>query len=59
MFRYSLPALPAPVALFTEIDFVENAETEEWVGLWGIYVYYGGEVDGGGGEDELRAGSYG
>jgi len=38
---------------------VENAETEEWVGLWGVYVYYCREVDGRGGQDELWAGSYG
>ena len=41
------------------VDAVENAETEEWVGLWGVYVYYCREVDGRGGQDELWAGSYG
>jgi len=37
----------------------ENTKTEEWMGLWGFYLYYCGEIDRGGWADELWTRSYG
>ena len=55
-----LPVLPVFLGVFgEEYLHVENAQTEEWVGLWRIHVCHGRAINRRTGQDELWTGSYG